>query len=192
MKNHKDCLILNADYSPIGIIDWQKAIAWSFKYTRRNNYGIEIIDYYTNDYIVGVNKKYPIPAVAKTVKYFRLHKRYQIIFSRKNLFTRDNYTCQYCGNQFSHSSLTYDHVVPKSRFSDIKQATTWTNIVTACSKCNRRKGNKTPKEANMKLINEPHKPVFSVKYLPWYQHMITIGDGKINEKWDQYVAGYKI
>jgi len=192
MCGHKDCLILNADYSPIGIINWQKAITWSFKYKYKKNQGIEIIDYYSNEYIIGANRRFPIPAVAKTVRYFKLHKRYNIVFSRKNLFTRDNYTCQYCGNVFSHNHLTYDHVVPKSRFVDTRSATNWTNIVTACSKCNRRKGNKTPKEANMTLINEPLKPSFSIKYLPWYQHLITIGNGTTNEKWQQYISGYNL
>lgn len=190
MKQHRDCLILNADYSPIGIIDWQKALTWSFKYTHRHNHGIEIIEYYNDEYVTGVNSKFLVPAVAKTVKYFKLHKKYQIVFSRKNLFTRDNYRCQYCGNSFPHGSLTYDHVVPKSRFDNIRSATNWHNIVTACSKCNRKKGNKTPKEANMKLISKPEKPTFSVKYLPWYQHVLTIEGNKTNTQWHPYIASY--
>ena len=58
MKQHKDCLILNADYSPIGIIDWQKALTWSFKYTHCHNHGIEIIEYYNDEYVNGVTVSY--------------------------------------------------------------------------------------------------------------------------------------
>ena len=50
MKTHEDCLVLNADYSPIGIIDWRKAMVWSFRYTNCQYSSIEIIDYYNNDY----------------------------------------------------------------------------------------------------------------------------------------------
>ena len=125
------------------------------------------------------------------ISFFKSREdKYQIVFSRKNLFTRDNYKCQYCGNSFPYGSLTYDHVVPKSRFNDIKSATNWHNIVTACSKCNRKKGNKTPKEANMKLISKPEKPTFSAKYLPWYQHILTIEGNRTNTQWNPYITSY--
>ncbi|MFY0534895.1 HNH endonuclease [Nannocystis pusilla] len=60
-------------------------------------------------------------------------------FSRKNVYLRDNHRCQYCGVQYSDHELTLDHVVPRVDGGK----TTWTNVVTACGACNRRKGGRT-------------------------------------------------
>lgn len=164
---HKRCLVLNADYTPLTIISWKRAFICSIRYQANNKYGIEIIDFYKNDYICGTNdKKYPIPAVAKTQKYFRLHNQ-RVNFSRRNIFIRDDYTCQYCGLQKHINDLTYDHVIPKSVWSNKGfSPTNWTNIVTACVACNRKKGNRTPKQSNMPLKNLPIAPDKTSKYLP--------------------------
>lgn len=75
-------------------------------------------------------------------------------FSRANIYTRDGYRCGYCGDAFEASELTYDHVLPRSRGG----RTDWLNIVTACRKCNNRKGSRTPQEAGMRLLARPTKP----------------------------------
>jgi len=186
-NNHKKCLLLNADFSPLSIIDWEKAVVWNIKYEDNPKYGIDIIDFYKNDYIAGVNnKKYPIPAVTKTKRFFRLNKQ-NITFSRKNIFVRDNYICQYCGNQFDNNSLTYDHVIPKSVWDhDSLSPTCWTNIVTACVSCNRKKGNKTPKQANMPLKNLPIVPTKGIKYLPIAHHLNKIKE-TMPDEWKLYL-----
>lgn len=185
--NHKKCLLLNADFSPLSIIDWEKAVVWNIKYENNSKYGIDVIDFYKNDYITGVNnKKYPIPAVTKTKRFFRPNKQ-NIIFSRKNIFIRDDYTCQYCGNKFDNSNLTYDHVIPKSIWNyNNSSSTCWTNIVTACVSCNRKKGNKTPKQANMPLKNLPIFPTKAIKYLPIAHHLNKIKD-TMPEEWKLYL-----
>ena len=71
-----------------------------------------------------------------------------------NVFVRDQYACQYTGEVYPKHLLTIDHVVPRSRGG----MTTWDNIVTACRKCNIKKGNRTPSEANMTLIRKPKSP----------------------------------
>lgn len=187
MKNiDTECLVLNADYSPLTIIGWQKAVLWSFKHEANRKIGVEIIDFYKNDHIVGSNgKKYPIPSVVKTAKYFRINN-YRVKFSRKNLFIRDNYCCQYCGNKFDINQLTYDHVVPKSLWNNNNYSpTTWTNIVTACVLCNRKKGNRTPKQANMPLKNIPIMPQKNIKYLPITTYLNKIKD--IPDEWKLYL-----
>jgi 5-methylcytosine-specific restriction endonuclease McrA len=73
--------------------------------------------------------------------------------NRQKVFKRDEYQCVYCGSQ---KELTIDHVQPRSRGG----RNTWTNLVTCCSKCNHKKGNKTPEEANMKLRRKPYEPTF--------------------------------
>jgi len=187
MENrHKQCLLLNADYSPLSIISWQKAIVWSLRFEHSTKYSIEIIDFYKNDFINGVGKKYPIPAVAKTHRYLKINNQ-DVKFSRKNIFTRDDYTCQYCGKQYSINNLTYDHVVPKSKWKDVQGSPTcWTNIVTACVWCNRNKANKTPKEASMPLRNLPTKPNKNLKYLPILD-TISIMKESIPPEWIVYL-----
>jgi 5-methylcytosine-specific restriction endonuclease McrA len=165
-KNAK-CLVLNSDYSPLGIIGWKKAMVWSMRY-QNSRLSLDIIDFYKDDFILGANnKKYPIPAVVKTNTYFRVHNS-TVKFSRKNIFIRDNYSCQYCGSQPGINALTYDHVIPKSMWPNISNSspTNWTNIVTACVSCNRKKGSRTPKQANMPLKSLPIAPKKNLRYLP--------------------------
>ena len=181
------CLLLNADFTPLSIMDWEKAVVWYMKYADNPRYGIDIIDFYKDDFINGVNnKKYPIPAVARTKRFFKITKQ-TVTFSRKNIFIRDNFTCQYCNNRFSYSELTYDHVIPKSVWnSNNGSPTCWTNIVTACIPCNRKKGNKTPKQANMALHNLPTVPHKSPKYLP-VSHYLSKIRTEIPQEWIVYL-----
>ena len=72
--------------------------------------------------------------------------------SKKEIFLRDQYTCQYCG--IKSAELTLDHVIPRRQ----KGAHTWENVVAACSKCNLRKAGFTPEEAKMRLLREPKIP----------------------------------
>lgn len=181
------CLLLNADYSPLKLICWKKAIVWSLKYNTNHNYAIEIIEYYKDKYIQGVNdKKYSVPLVAKTVRYFNIYNR-SLKFSRHNLFMRDDYTCQYCGKTFHYNELTYDHVIPKSKFApNTQSATNWENVTTSCVVCNRKKSNKTPEQANMKLLNFPKKPFYEQRYLPVMQELTTISED-IQSEWLKYI-----
>ena len=179
------CLVLNGDYSPLGIIDWKKAIVWSMKYDQGSYRSIEILDFYKDDYINGTNnKKIPIPAVVKTIRYFKFNSF--VNFSRKNLFIRDDYTCQYCSTKLLLNQLTYDHIIPRSQWNKSESPTCWTNIVTACKRCNIRKGNKTPLQANMPLKKPPTVPKRSLKYLPVYSQLDIIKDN-IPEPWRLYL-----
>lgn len=186
------CLLLNADYTPLKTIHWTKAVVWSLRYVEDSRYPIEIIKYYSDEFIQSVNnKKVPLPCVAKTVNYYNIYER-KITFSRKNLLIRDNYTCQYCGGNFHTNQLTYDHVIPKCRFVEKERytSTNWTNIVTACRTCNHKKGNRTPIEANMKLIKQPTKPSCSSKYLTLYNDETTIRNHEICEYWQEFIKDY--
>jgi hypothetical protein len=181
------CLVLNNDYTPISIISWQKALTWHIKYLNNKNYGIDILDFYKNDFIIGTNnKKHPVPCVARTKRFFK-NRHSNVIFSRKNLFLRDNYTCQYCNIQYDAKFLTYDHIIPKSKWDySHGSPTTWTNITTACVRCNLKKGNRTPKDANMPLKNLPIKPNKTNKYLPIAHHLRKIKD-TIPPEWISYL-----
>jgi hypothetical protein len=186
------CLLLNADYSPLKLISWQKAIVWSLKYSNNHNFSIEIIQYYKDKYIQGANKQYPVPLIAKTFKYFNIYNR-SLKFSRHNLFLRDDYNCQYCGQNFSYNELTYDHIIPKSQYvPDSRSATNWLNIATACVACNRKKSNKTPDQARMKLLNSPKKPFYEPKYLPVINELLSIKEttDPDHKEWIKYIDGY--
>jgi 5-methylcytosine-specific restriction endonuclease McrA len=185
-KNSR-CLVLNSDYSPLTIVGWQKAILWSIKY-ENSPIGVDVVDFYQHDCIKGVNKNYPIPCIVKTRKYYRINNQ-RVNFSRKNLFIRDGFTCQYCGIKFEIKKLTYDHVIPKSLWDYKKGSpTTWTNIVTACTSCNRKKGNKMISQCGMKLQNLPIVPNKSYKYLPIYDFLSTIRTD-LPEEWKNYLPG---
>ena len=75
-------------------------------------------------------------------------------FTRFNVFLRDRFSCQYCGDPFPTHDLTFDHVVPRSRGG----RTSWDNVVTACSPCNLRKGNHLPREVGLALLSRPEPP----------------------------------
>ncbi|MCG8315115.1 MAG: HNH endonuclease [Pseudomonadales bacterium] len=87
--------------------------------------------------------------------------------SNRMLFRRDRNICLYCGETFSYENLTRDHVIPRSRNGSEK----WTNLVTACRRCNQRKGNRTPEEAHMPLLAIPFKPN-KMEYLALANHNI--------------------
>ncbi len=80
--------------------------------------------------------------------------RHEIRFSRSNIFTRDKHQCQYCGAVPDKSDLTLDHIMPRSRGG----VDSWENLVLACARCNVKKSNRTPEEANMRLLKQPTAP----------------------------------
>src|ERR1700686_1046450 len=94
-----------------------------------------------------------IPAVLRLKKNLARPKTDEK-FSRSNVYTRDQWTCQYCGEKKTPRQLTYDHVLPFSKGGK----TDWHIIVSACGRCNRRKANKTPEKAGMRLLKHPVKP----------------------------------
>ncbi|MDX9754691.1 MAG: HNH endonuclease [bacterium] len=118
----------------------------------------------------------PRPEVIKLRRFINLPYR-PIPFCRKNILLRDNYSCQYCGKQFSPEHLTLDHVIPISKLGK----DSWTNVVTACKKCNHQKGNMTLDEAGMRLLHRPQKPT-----LPTYLHLVRL-IGQKRDVWRKYL-----
>jgi len=100
-----------------------------------------------------------VPEVITLTQYDRLPTG-EVTLSRRNIHKRDRFSCQYCGAMPSGEDLTIDHVLPRSRGGE----TTWTNCVLACLECNKKKDNRTPAEAGMKLKKMPKKPMWSPLY----------------------------
>lgn len=158
-------LILNQTYEPLAICRLDKAIILTFLQKA------DVVSNYKNITINSSNKSFAVPSIIKLNRYVKMPYK-KIEFSRRNILKRDNHTCQYCG---SKSSLTVDHVHPKSRGGQ----DTWENLTTACVKCNNKKGNRTPKEANMVLISEPYKPS--------YHGFLKTTIGKTEKEWEQFL-----
>lgn len=142
----RDALLLNASYEPLEILDWKEAVNLLFRDK------IEVLENHDKP-VRTVSGLFRIPSVCRLKEYVKV-KRVKTRFSRDNIFRRDGYSCMYCGNSFAKKDLTYDHVMPKSRGGK----TTWLNIATACKPCNMFKGDATPEEAGMRLLQQPHVP----------------------------------
>lgn len=173
-KSHKRALVLNADFRPLGLIGWQRAIVLTLINQQNPTEGLEVIDFYKDDFIKGSgNKNYPTPAVVRCPFYIKQHRN-KIPFSRKNVFIRDQLTCQYCGFCNGHTDkLTYDHVIPRAiwkKYNYNGTPTNWDNIVVSCKTCNTKKADRTPKEAGMKLlrpVKAPNPAQFILGISPW-------------------------
>jgi 5-methylcytosine-specific restriction endonuclease McrA len=141
-------LLLNASFEPLNIINWKKALKLIFLGK------VEVVEE-TEDRVRSASLSINIPSVIRLMRFVSFKKR-EVKFSRQNIYTRDRFQCQYCGEKLKTEDLTYDHVIPRSRGGK----TEWHNIVTCCIPCNRRKGGKTPEEACISLIRKPSKPIW--------------------------------
>lgn len=105
------------------------------------------------EWVRTVRVEIAVPKVIRLLGYDRL-PRQDVKLNRKNIFARDHNTCQYCGKQFPTSELSLDHIHPRTQGG----VSSWTNLVCACTRCNARKGGRTPAQAHMQLIRKPIKP----------------------------------
>ena len=127
-----------------------------------------------------------LPSVIALREYIPLSR--QPAFTRFNVFLRDRFDCQYCGERFPVHELTFDHVVPRSKGG----RTNWDNVVTACSVCNLRKANKSVKESEMYPHNMPKQPstwqlqengrAFPPNYLHESWHDFLYWDSELQEE----------
>lgn len=163
-------LLLNSSYEPMRIVTWQKAIVLWFQEK------VEVLEYHSI-YARSAKSKFPLPSVLKLKSYIRQKNRNTVRFCRENVYLRDQYKCQYCGDLFHPKQLTLDHVIPASK----KGEKSWTNVVTACRECNQRKANRTPSQAKMPLLAEPKMP----HWLPFVDYEFK--RGQIPDNWLQYL-----
>jgi 5-methylcytosine-specific restriction endonuclease McrA len=132
--------------APHKIISWQRAV--TLLYLGK----VEVVEEY-DDVLRSITVSIKTPAVVRLTKS-RASTKQVVRFSRVNVYTRDAFRCQYCGEKKAMDELNYDHVVPRARGGQ----TVWENIVTSCYGCNDRKGSRTLEEAGMKLLRTPVKP----------------------------------
>lgn len=141
-----DTLLLNADHRPISVITWKEAMTFVVEDS------VQVVAHYPDRFINSASQRWQVPCVIALKKYVKT--RQNIPFSRKSVYARDDYRCQYCGSQPGKQLLTMDHLIPKSRGGKKN----YENIVTSCQPCNQKKANRTPAEAGMCLLNIPKKP----------------------------------
>jgi 5-methylcytosine-specific restriction endonuclease McrA len=121
----------------------------------------------------------PRPTVIRLNTYVRVPRdAHSRKITRRAIFARDHWTCQYCGTGrgTGHTSLTVDHVIPRSKGG----SSSWDNIVTCCAPCNRRKGDRLPKQANMHPKNKPAPPAATI--------FVHVAVPRVPEVWQQYLA----
>ena len=126
-------------------------------------------------YVQTVRLRIRVPKVLLLRHYDQLPVQ-EVKFTRENLFERDNYRCQYCGDTFHPSQLNMDHVIPRDRGG----RTSWENIVTSCVKCNSKKANRLPHEAGMHLIRKPERP-------RWRPFVSSLIGQDYDSDWDHFI-----
>lgn len=136
-------LVLNSDYTPINVTTLIRGFILVDK-------GKAEVLKSGETPIVSGHKEYLRPLVIRLLSYVRFRVK-PLKINRQRIFKRDGFKCSYCGIS---KNLTIDHILPKSRGG----GNTWLNLTTCCKNCNRVKDNKTPEEANMRLINKPFEP----------------------------------
>ncbi|MDX1906784.1 MAG: HNH endonuclease [Bacteroidia bacterium] len=161
----ENVLVLNQDYQAIGICTAERAFILVL--LRK----AEMLAYNRHLHIRSVRSDYRLPTIIRLNRYVNLPFK-RVNLSRHNVFKRDRNRCVYCG---SREALTIDHVIPRS----MGGTDSWENLVTACQRCNARKGNMTPEEAGMTLRQTPFRPSFVM--------FLSAFGGEIHEDWKPYL-----
>jgi 5-methylcytosine-specific restriction endonuclease McrA len=162
-------LLLNLNYEPLNVCSIKRAmilIVVGKAEVVENGRG----------FIRTTSMAFPRPSVIKLV-YMVKRPRPRIKLTRKEIFKRDNYRCQYCGRE--SSQLTVDHVVPRRYGGEHR----WENLVSACPSCNIKKGGRTLQEASMRLIKPPYEPRATAVYL--FGRYLNE-----NEEWRKFIEGW--
>jgi len=162
-------LVLNANFEPINVCNTRRAVGLILS-------GKADLVMNGRGYLKTIQQSIPIPSVIRLDQM--VHRpRLRVKLTRREVFRRDNYTCQYCG---CHSTdLTVDHVEPKH----LGGMHVWTNVVAACPSCNHRKGGRPLQESQMILLHVPKEPPANAGYI-FARHL----DG--NQEWEQFIQGW--
>lgn len=168
-------LILNADYRPLSYFPlslwpWQEAVKAIFRGS------VDVVSEYDRT-VKSPTHEMKLPSVLALKEYVPMKRK--PAFTRFNVFLRDQWSCQYCSNQFKTHDLTFDHVIPRSRGG----RTNWENIVAACRPCNTKKGSKMPHEVNMHPYREPCAP--SIHILQ--EHGRKFPPNFLHESWNDFL-----
>ncbi|MCE2827795.1 MAG: HNH endonuclease [Verrucomicrobium sp.] len=184
-------LVLNRLWQAVNVCSVRRALTLLFEGNAQVVFGMADGDYRTLDFqqwrdlsasepegeasVGTVSFRIRVPRVILLMGFDRFPKK-EVKFTRHNLFERDQNTCQYCGKVFDRRDLNLDHVIPRDRGGP----TTWENIVCSCIPCNTRKANRTPAEANLRLVRKPKRP----KWRPFVQ--VSFG-ASMHDSWRHFL-----
>lgn len=181
----KPVLVMNRAWQPVQVVSVQRALIMLAKEAARV---VNVEDYQLftwedwaklrpadgEDRIKSLHCEFRVPEVIVLCEYSKLPKR-GVVFSRRNVYRRDDFTCQLCGKRPGSEELTIDHVVPRAQGG----VSSWTNCVLACTKCNATKRDRTPEQAGMKLKKQPTAPTWKPLY----------ADSKVRlESWSKFIS----
>ena len=158
-------LVLNADFQALSVCSVERAAVLVLLREA------DLVEAHAGRALRAATTSLPWPSVVRLRGYVRVPYR-KVLLTRRNLLRRDGHACQYCG---ATERLTLDHVLPRSRGGP----ETWENLVAACTRCNNRKGSRTPEEAGMALGRPPFRP----------SHVMYMRDflGETEEAWKPYL-----
>ncbi len=165
-------LVLNQNYEPLNVCNVRRAFVLVF------DGKAEVLEEHAAT-VRSATRAYPFPSVIR-MTYLIRRPRPRVKLTRREIFIRDDYTCQYCGRH-SHD-LTIDHIVPRSRGG----GHSWDNLVSACKSCNHRKGGRLPNEARMNLRHPPREPRAGAYYT--IERRI---DGSVEDAWSKFLPGFR-
>lgn len=165
-------LLLNAGFEPLRVVTWQRAFALIFQGK------VEILEEYTAA-VRTVTREFRIPAVIRMRSWVNLKRATPVVrFSRANVYARDEFLCQYCYKRYSEKELTLDHIIPVVKGGK----KTWENIVTACIRCNQRKGHRTLEDIGFQLFKKPKRP----SWVPGTLHALRSKSS--HQLWEPYLV----
>ena len=181
----RPALVLNRNWQPVNVATVARALVLLWNESARV---VDPADYQTytwadwsklrpregERFIQAVRSKLRAPEVITLTGYDRLPSA-KVAFSRRNIFKRDHYTCQYCGVQPGSEELTIDHVVPRAQGGESR----WDNCVLACLACNKSKADRTPQQARMRLRKPPVQPAWNPLYAAHEQRI---------ESWSKFIS----
>lgn len=162
-ESQSKVLVLNRGYQPVAICGVRRAfglLCAGVAHALDEDMAVFDFDSWSamsvhagEDVIRTARRAFKIPRVLVLQGYDRI-PCHAVRFSRQNVYARDGFTCQYCGQQKRREELNLDHVVPRAQGG----VTSWENIVCSCVPCNTKKGARTPQQAGMTLRQKPRRP----------------------------------
>jgi 5-methylcytosine-specific restriction endonuclease McrA len=172
LNGYHAVLVLNSNYEPLNVCNIRRAIVLVLSGKA------EVLEAYDLT-IASASDYFDVPSVIR-LGYMIKRPYPRVKLCRREVFIRDGYTCQYCGEQTR--DLTLDHVIPRSRGGPH----TWENLVSACRQCNHRKGGKTLAEARLKLHSDPREPRAGRYYT--IQRAIN---SRVHAEWLKFIPGFE-
>src|SRR5438067_3730775 len=139
-----EVLVLNSDYEPLNVCHVRRAITMVYL-------GKADVLHMHDHVLPLVSGTMVSPSVVRLRHHVR-RPLPELKLSRRTVFARDDYTCQYCGS--AAKDLTIDHVVPKRHGGP----TAWENLVCSCRRCNMKTGDEMLQQTSMKLMRQAHQP----------------------------------